>query len=52
VPAGGQTSAVFAWKAPTTQGAYTVTVTTALTNTALIDANPTNNTRSTTVKVT
>ena len=39
------------WKAPRIRTAYTLTATTTLVSTALVDANPGNNTGSTTIRL-
>ncbi|WP_313676214.1 S8 family peptidase [Mycolicibacterium sp.] len=51
VPAGGTATAVIPWKSPKTRGTYTLTATTNLAQTGLVDANPANNSRSVNVTV-
>lgn len=51
VPAGGTATATIGWKAPRIRTAYTLTATTTLVSTTLVDANPGNNTGSTPITV-
>lgn len=51
VPAGGKVTTVIGWKAPKTRGTYTLTATTRLVSTTVIDANPANNSTSVSVTV-
>ena len=49
--AGGIATATIGWKAPRVRTAYTLTAATTLVSTTLVDANPGNNTGSTTIRV-
>ncbi|MBU3707271.1 MAG: peptidase S8 [Mycobacterium sp.] len=51
VPAGGTATATINWKAPRVRTVYTLTATTTLVSTTLVDANLGNNTGSTTITV-
>jgi subtilisin family serine protease len=51
VPAGGTATTVIAWKTPKTRGPYTLTATAKLAQTGLVDADPSNNSKSVTVTV-
>ncbi len=51
VPAGGKVTTSIPWKSPKTRGTYTLTATTRLVSTTLVDANPANNSAAVTVTV-